>query len=96
MKNRFIIATAILTALMLSGCRQAAKEIASVSFPEPPVEILTNESVGMNLINYFNIINLPEGGYGRYFSGYKADECGPDWDNQNLYYASQRMVFITS
>ena len=93
MKNRFIIATAILTALMLSGCRQAAKEIASVSFPEPPVEILTNESAGMNLINYFNIINLPEGGYRMYFSGYKADECGPDWDNQNLYYAESEDGF---
>ena len=76
-----------LAAIMISGCLQVPKDITSVTFPEPPVEILDNEAAGMNLINYFNILQLPSGVYRMYYSGYKADECGPDWDNQNLYYA---------
>ena len=80
----------VLMAVAIAGCCRGNPEpeqIKAVNFPEPPVEILTNEAVGMDLINYFNILKLPEGGYRMYFSGYKADECGPDWDNQNLYYA---------
>lgn len=81
------IAIALTAALVLTGCRPDRQQIVSVDFPEPPVEILTNESVGMDLINYFNIIQLPEGGYRMYFSGYIQEECGPDWEAQNLYYA---------
>ena len=87
MKTHLTVTVFLIAAVLSSCCRKEVKEIASVSFPEAPIEILSNEGVGMNLINYFNIIQLPEGGYRMYFSGYKADECGPDWDNQNLYYA---------
>ena len=87
MKYHLSFTLLLLSVVLLSCRRQDVKEITSVSFPEAPIEILDNESVGMNLINYFNIIQLPEGGYRMYYSGYKADECGPDWDNQNLYYA---------
>ena len=81
MKKHPAVTVFLIAAVLSSCCRKEVKEIASVSFPEAPIEILSNEGVGMNLINYFNIIQLPEGGYRMYFSGYKADECGPDWDN---------------
>ena len=87
MKKHLTVTVFLVAAILSSCCRKEVKDIASVSFPEAPIEIMSNEGVGMNLINYFNIIQLPEGGYRMYFSGYKADECGPDWDNQNLYYA---------
>ena len=87
MKKHLTVTVFLIAAILSSCCSKEVKDIASVSFPEAPIEIMSNEGVGMNLINYFNIIQLPEGGYRMYFSGYKADECGPDWDNQNLYYA---------
>ena len=91
MKHFFAIA--LTAALALTGYRHDLRQIASVDFPEPPVEILTNEAVGMDLINYFNIIRLPEGGYRMYFSGYIQEECGPDRDSQNLYYAESEDGF---
>ena len=88
MNKRFsIILIVLLSVISSSCCHQTKKDILAVSFPEAPVEIMSNTSAGMDLINYFNILQLPQGGYRMYFSGYKADECGPDWDNQNLYYA---------
>ena len=73
------------------GCGR--KTIIGVSFPEAPIELATNADFGMELINYYNILQLPDGTYRMYFSGYKADECGPDWDNQNLYYAESEDGF---
>ena len=92
MKNLTVTAL-LLSIIMLPCCRQKVKDIVSVSFPEAPIEIMDNSSVGMDLINYFNIVQLPEGGYRMYFSGYKADECGSDWDNQNLYFAESEDGF---
>jgi hypothetical protein len=70
---------------VLTGCRHDQQQIVSVDFLEPPVEILTN---------YFNFIRLPEGSYRMYFSGYTQRECGPDRDNQNLYYAESENRFL--
>ena len=101
---RQILALALTVVAIISGCcrvERKTSQIKAVNFPEPPVEILTNEAVGMDLINYFNIIQLPEGGYRMYFSGYKAEECGPEWDHQNLFkgmvleYVIEQSVFLT-
>ena len=85
MKHTLAIALVLLSAL--ASCSRNDGQIARIVFPEPPIEILSNEDVGLDLINYFNILPLPEGRYRMYFSGYKEEECGSDWDRQNLYYA---------
>ena len=87
MKQTLTLALTI--AAILSGCCREHGQITSVYFPEPPVEILTNEDVGMDIINYFNIIQLPGGGYRMYFSGWKGETYTDDnfEIGQHLYYA---------
>lgn len=87
------LSLAIILSALLAGCSQKEKEIVAVRFPEPPVEILTNETVGMDVINYFNIIQRPEGGYRLYFAGYSESVNGPEFDHQDLYYAESEDGF---
>lgn len=74
-----------LLALALCGCGR--KTIIGVSFPEPPIEFATNADFGMELINYYNIIQLPDGTYRMYFSGNPIDGIAENERAQNLYLA---------
>ena len=74
-----------LLALALCGCGR--KTIVGVSFPEPPIEFATNADFGMELINYYNIVQLPDGTYRMYFSGNPIDGIAENERNQNLYLA---------
>ena len=94
---KHILSLALILSALLVGCRQTEnlpeKEIAAVFFPEAPVEILTNVAVGMDVINYFNILQRPEGGYRLYFAGFKESVNGPDFDHQDLHYAESEDGF---
>lgn len=68
-------------------CACGRKTITGVAFPEPPIEIACNEDFGMELINYFNIIQLPGGTYRMYFSGNEKNGIAEDEWSQNLYWA---------
>ena len=84
--KRFCEYIAVLVCLALSvACRE--KALIGVSFPEPPVEIACNEDFGMGLINYFNIIGLPDGTYRMYFSGNENNGVAENEWQQNLYLA---------
>ena len=67
------------------GCGR--KTIIGVSFPEAPIEFATNADFGMELINYYNILQLPDGTYRMYFSGNPLDGVAENERNQNLYLA---------
>lgn len=89
MKSHLILVASIL-GLVLGGCKRNPSEpktIVGVSFPEPPVEIATNESFGMELINYFNIIQLKDGTYRMYFSGNETSGVAENEWQQSLYLA---------
>lgn len=73
--------------LVLAFCGCGRKTIIGVSFPEPPVEIAVNTDFGMELINYYNILRLPDGTYRMYFSGNPVDGIAENERNQNLYLA---------
>ena len=77
-----------LLAVLLCSCgNDGDKTITGVSFPEPPIEIACSGDFGMKLINYFNIVQTPDGTYRMYFSG--NEESGipeKEWQ-QNLYLA---------
>lgn len=90
-----ILTLALTIAAILSGCCREHRQIASVNFPDPPVEILSNEDVGMDIINYFNIIQLPGGGYRMYFSGWNGETYTDDnfEIGQHLYYAESEDGF---
>ena len=68
-------------------CACGRENLIGVSFPEPPIEIATNEDFGMGLINYFNIIRLPDGTYRMYFSANEESGIAEDEWAQNLYLA---------
>ena len=74
-----------LLAVAFLGCGR--KTIIGVSFPEPPIEFATNADFGMELINYYNILQLPDGTYRMYFSGNPLDGIAENERNQNLYLA---------
>lgn len=74
-----------LLALALCGCGR--KTIVGVSFPEPPIEFATNADFGMELINYYNILQTPDGTYRMYFSGNPLDGIAENERAQNLYLA---------
>lgn len=95
MKN---LLSLILLIFVLSGCCRGTGEpgpVTGIRFPEPPVEILTNGAAGVDMINLFNIVPLPEGGYRLYFSGFNGDTYGDDnyWIGQHLYYAESQDGF---
>lgn len=73
--------------LVLALCSCGRKTIIGVIFPEPPVEIVTNSDFGMELINYYNIVRLPDGTYRMYFSGNPVDGIAENERSQNLYLA---------
>ena len=75
----------ILVSIVICSCGK--KTLAGVSFPEPPIEIASNADFGMGLINYFNIIQLPDGTYRMYFSGNEKSGVAEDEWSQNLYLA---------
>ena len=75
----------ILACVLLFGKRHKAP--VGVSFPEPPVEFATNADFNMELINYFNILQLKDGTYRLYFSGNPVDGIAENERNQNLYLA---------
>ena len=77
----------LLTLLSLAFCACSRKTIVGVRFPEPPIEIAANEDFGMGLINYFNILQLPDGTYRMYFSGNETSGVAEEEWSQNLYYA---------
>lgn len=89
MKKYLPIVTVILVLAFSGCCRKSGepKAIVGVSFPEPPVEIATNEGFGMGLINYFNIIQLEDGTYRMYFSGNETSGVAEDEWSQSLYLA---------
>lgn len=72
---------------VLALCSCGKKRIIGVSFPEPPVEIACNADFGMELINYFNIIQTPDGSYRMYFSGNDSSGIAEDEWGQSLYLA---------
>lgn len=74
-----------LLAVAFLGCGR--KTIIGVSFPEAPIELATNADFGMELINYYNILQLPDGTYRMYFSGNPLDGVAENERNQNLYLA---------
>lgn len=75
----------ILVSIVICSCGK--KTLAGVSFPESPIEIVSNADFGMGLINYFNIIQLPDGTYRMYFSGNEKSGVAEDEWSQNLYLA---------
>ena len=77
----------LISLLALALCSCGRKTIVGVSFPEPPIEFATNADFGMELINYYNIIQLPDGTYRMYFSGNPLDGIAENEMNQNLYLA---------
>lgn len=79
------IAFLCLSAVALCAC--GGKTIVGVSFPEPPVEIASNESFGMGMVNYFNIIQAPDGTYRMYFAANEKSGIAEDEWSQNLYLA---------
>ena len=81
---RRILLCCLLSAV-ICGCGE--KTIVGVSFPEPPIEILRSGAFGMRLINYFNIIQAPDGTYRMYFSGNENSAFAEDEWGQNLYLA---------
>lgn len=83
MRNKLLLP--LIVALALCGCGR--KTIIGVSFPEPPIEFATNADFGMELINYYNIIQLPDGTYRMYFSGNPIDGIAENERAQNLYLA---------
>ena len=85
------ILSLVLLLLALFGCGR--RHIVGVSFPEPPVEIAANDDFGMHLINYYNIIRLPDGTYRMYFSGNPIDGIAENERNQNLYLAESQDGF---
>ena len=83
MRNKLLLIS--LLALAICGCGR--KTIVGVSFPEPPIEFATNADFGMELINYYNIIQQPDGTYRMYFSGNPIDGIAENERAQNLYLA---------
>lgn len=79
--------TLLLCLLAAALCACGKKELIGVSFPEPPVEIACNADFGMGLINYFNIIQTPDGTYRMYFSGNEENGIAENEWQQNLYLA---------
>ena len=77
----------LISLLALAFCGCGRKTIIGVSFPEPPIEFATNSDFGMELINYYNIIQLPDGTYRMYFSGNPIDGIAENERAQNLYLA---------
>lgn len=62
-------------------------EITQILFPNPPIEIETNEGAGMQYINYFNILKLAEDKYYMYYTAFEYGvDLSPGW-NQNVYFA---------
>ena len=80
-----------LLAIAVCGCKQ--KNIIGVSFPEAPVEIATNESFGMGLINMYNIIQAPDGKYRMYFIANPKEGIAENERDQNLYLAESEDGF---
>ena len=83
MRNKLLLP--LIVALALCGCGR--RTIVGVSFPEPPIEFATNADFGMELINYYNIVQLPDGTYRMYFSGNPIDGIAENERAQNLYLA---------
>ena len=75
----------ILVSVALCACGK--KTLVGVSFPDPPIEIASNAQMGLGLINYFNILRLPDGTYRMYFSGNESSGVAEDEWSQNLYWA---------
>ena len=92
MKRFFPCALAcIFATLLLMGCRP--KTLVGVAFPDPPVEIVSNADFGMELINMFNIIRIPDGTYRLYFIANPKDGIAENEHLQNLYYAESKDGF---
>ncbi|MBR0174505.1 MAG: hypothetical protein IJQ22_03225 [Bacteroidales bacterium] len=77
----------LISLLTLALCGCGRKTIIGVSFPEAPIQFATNADFGMELINYYNIIQLPDGTYRMYFSGNPIDGIAENERAQNLYLA---------
>lgn len=81
----------MLAAWLTCGCRP--KTLVGVAFPDPPVEIVSNADFGMQLINMFNIIQIPDGTYRMYFIANPKDGIAENEHLQNLYYAESQDGF---
>ena len=81
----------MLAAGLTCGCRP--KTLVGVAFPDPPVEIVSNADFGMQLINMFNIIRIPDGTYRMYFIANPKDGIAENEHLQNLYYAESQDGF---
>lgn len=78
----------LLTSLVsLALCACGKKAPVAVHFPEAPIEIACNQDFGMHIINYFNILQLPDGTYRLYFSGNETSGIAEEEWQQNLYLA---------
>lgn len=92
MKRFFPCALACMLAAWLTcGCRP--KTLVGVAFPDPPVEIVSNADFGMQLINMFNIIRIPDGTYRMYLIANPKDGIAENEHLQNLYYAESQDGF---
>ena len=78
---------ALLCLSVAAFCACGEKALTGVGFPEPPIEIASNESLGMGLVNYFNIIQTPDGTYRMYFAANENSGIAEDEWQQNLYLA---------
>ena len=88
--KRILILCAV--AAMVFSCGRP-KAPVGVSFPEPPVELVANQDFGMQLINMFNIIRIPDGTYRMYFIANPKDGIAENEKFQNLYYAESQDGF---
>ena len=84
------VAIALAALPLIIGGRKAP---VGVSFPESPIELAANEDFGMQLINMFNIIQIPDGTYRMYFIANPQDGIAENEKLQNLYYAESRDGF---
>ena len=73
----------LLCVLAVAFCGCGRKTIIGVSFPEAPIEIATNSDFGMELINMYNIIRIPDGTYRMYFIANPSDGIAEHEDMQN-------------
>ena len=81
----------MLAAWLTCGCRP--KTLVGVAFLDPPGEIVSNADFGMQLINMFNIIRIPDGTYRMYFIANPKDGIAENEHLQNLYYAESQDGF---
>ena len=60
--------------------------ISRISFPSPPIEICTSSELGVQFINYFNIVKVRDDMFYMYYQAFDGEVFHNDFD-QNIYFA---------